>query len=234
MVTKGKHMGRRGLARELIEELNTVLRGKQTTLDTVVPPVLFVVVNLISGLDAAAVAALASAVLIMLFRLLKRQSLTYAVGGVGGVLLAVSIAKLAGSAEGYFVPALISGGLTVLACLGSVIIHRPLVALTSRLTRGWPMAWYWHPKVRPAYSEVTIAWAVFFAIRLGLQAALLDRHDATLLAAFNILSGWPATIILLIASYIYGQWRLEQLHGPSIEEFKLNAPPPWQGQKRGF
>ncbi len=131
------------------------------------------------GLDVAAVAALVSAALIMLLHLVRRQSLTFALGGIGGVLIA--IAKVVGRAEGYFVPALINGGLTVLACLGSVLIGRPLVALTSRLTRGWPMPWYWHPRIRPAYSEVTLAWAVFFAIRLGLQAALMDRQDTALM-----------------------------------------------------
>jgi hypothetical protein len=198
------------------------------------PPLLFVGVNAIWGLDVASVAALLVAGFITLFRLTRRQSLAYAAGGIAGVLIAVIIAKVVGSAEGYFVPALITGGLTVVACLFSVLIGRPLVALTSRLTRGWPMAWYWHPDVRPAYSEVTLAWGIFFAIRLGLQALLLQRQDAALLAVFNILSGWPATIILLIISYVYGQWRLEKLHGPSVEEFKRNDPAPWQGQKRGF
>jgi hypothetical protein len=227
-------MGQGGLIKELGEELNTVLRGRQTPLDSIAPPLLFVVANAVWGLDVAAIIALLSASAITLFRLSKRQSLTYALGGVGGVLIAVAIAKLVGRAEGYFIPALITGGFTVLACLGSVVIGRPLVALTSRLTRGWPTAWYWHPNVRPAYSEVTLAWAVFFAARLLLQAALMQTQNAALLAAFNILSGWPATIVLLVATYIYGQWRLERLHGPSVDEFKRNAAPPWVGQRRGF
>ena len=31
-----------------------------------------------------------------------------------------------------------------------------------------------------------------------------------------------------------GLWRLGNLGGPSVEEFKNGAPPPWQGQQRGF
>jgi len=27
---------------------------------------------------------------------------------------------------------------------------------------------------------------------------------------------------------------LKALHGPSVEEFKNNTPPPWKGQQRGF
>jgi len=102
------------------------------------------------------------------------------------------------------------------------------------VARGWPWDWYWHPQVRPAYNEVTLAWAVFFGARLTLQALLIQSQNAALLAVFNIVSGWPATIALLVATYLYGLWRLQRLHGPSVEEFKTNAPPPWKGQTRGF
>ena len=44
----------------------------------------------------------------------------------------------------------------------------------------------------------------------------------------------PATMILLIVSYLYGTWRLRNLGGPSVEEFKSGTEPPWEGQQRGF
>ena len=50
----------------------------------------------------------------------------------------------------------------------------------------------------------------------------------------QLLTGWPATILLLIASYLYGTWRLRKLGGPSVEEFKAGTEPPWEGQQRGF
>jgi hypothetical protein len=49
-----------------------------------------------------------------------------------------------------------------------------------------------------------------------------------------LITGWPALLILLVLSYIYGIWRLQDLKGPSVEEFKSAASPPWQGQRRGF
>jgi hypothetical protein len=105
---------------------------------------------------------------------------------------------------------------------------------TSHLARGWPLAWYRHPKVRPAYSEVTWLWAFFFAIRLLLQSALFQGAAPELLAVVNVALGWPATIVLLVVSYLYGNWRLRNLSGPSVEEFKQGAEPPWTGQQRGF
>jgi UPF0716 family protein affecting phage T7 exclusion len=46
--------------------------------------------------------------------------------------------------------------------------------------------------------------------------------------------GWPATIALLVVSYLYGTWRLNRLGGPSVEELQERASPPWEGQQRGF
>ena len=118
--------------------------------------------------------------------------------------------------------------------LASVLVRRPLVAWTSYLARRWPLKWYWHPRVRPAYSEVTLAWAVVFGLRLWLQALLYRAEDPERFATFTLIGGWPTTVVLLVLSYLYGTWRLKQLAGPSVEEFEAGTPPPWQGQRRGF
>lgn len=99
-------------------------------------------------------------------------------GGLGAVALALLAAWLIGKVEGYFLPNVATGGVTILLCLASVILGRPLVAWTSYLARRWPLQWYWHLRVRPAYAEVTLAWAVFFALRLALQLFLFQEAAA--------------------------------------------------------
>jgi hypothetical protein len=220
--------------RELVEEFRTVFSGRSNLADSIVPPVVFLIVNALLGFRYAMWGSLAVALMITVFRLSRRQPLRYALGGIGGVVLAILIAQLLGRAEGYFLPEIMTGALTVLGCLVSVIAGRPLVAWTSYIARRWPLDWYWHPQVRPAYNEVTLAWAVFFAIRLGLQWSLFQEQAAGLLAAINLITGWPATIALLVISYLYGTWRLRHLRGPSVEEFRAGAEPPWAGQRRGF
>jgi hypothetical protein len=158
----------------------------------------------------------------------------YALAGIGSVGLAIAIVWLLGRAEGYFLPSLVSGGMTVALALVSLIIRRPFVAWTSFIARRWPLDWYWHPRVRPAYTEVTIAWTVFFIARLLWQVSLFREQAADQLALINALLGWPALIVLLILSYLYGTWRLKNLKGPGVEDFKKQTQPPWQGQQRGF
>ena len=220
--------------REILEELRMVLAGRTKILDSILPPLFFVLLNAIWDMQVAIWASLGLAVVIAIYRLFKRQSLLYALGGAGGVALASAVAYLLGRAEGFFLPTIVSGAATVLLCLVSVIVGRPIVAFTSFIARRWPLNWYWHPQVRPAYSEVTWMWVLFFGLRLLFQFNLFQKEAANLLGIVQLLTGWPATIILLIVSYLYGTWRLRNLGGPSVEEFKSGTEPPWEGQQRGF
>jgi hypothetical protein len=221
-------------AQEILEELRMVLAGRSGIIDSLLPPLCFVVLNAIWGMQVAIWASLGLAVLIAIYRLFKRQSLLYALGGAGGVALAALIAQLLGRSEGFFLPGIVTGGLTLLLCLVSVLAGRPIVAWTSYIARRWPLDWYWHPRVRPAYSEVTWLWVLVFGLRLLLQLNLFQGEQVSQLGLAQVLTGWPVTIVLLIISYIYGTWRLRNLGGPSVEEFKTGAEPPWEGQRRGF
>lgn len=220
-------------ARELLEEFRAVT-GKVGLLDTVLPPVLFLLLNGLAGFTAAMIGALGLSVLIAFLRLRRGQSLVYALGGMGSVGLAIALALLLGRSEGFFLPGIVNGGLTVALALVSLLIRKPMVAWTSYLARRWPLDWYWHERVRPAYTEVTVVWLAFFAVRLFWQVTLFQNNNVDELAFVNALTGWPAIIALLVFSYLYGTLRLARLGGPSVEEFRNGAPAPWSGQRRGF
>jgi hypothetical protein len=220
--------------RELAEEFRLVLSGRSNILDSLVPPILFVLLNALAGLSWAMWGSVAAAVTITLFRLSRGEPIRNGLGGLGGTIIAVVLTWLLGRAEGYFIPSIVSGAGTTLVCILSVLAGRPMVAWTSHLARGWPFGWYWHPRVRPAYSEVTWMWALFFALRMALQLALLRGAAPGSLAIANVVMGWPATIVLLAVSYLYGTWRLRVLQGPSVEEYRGGFGAPWKGQHRGF
>lgn len=222
-------------ARELWEELRNVFSGRGVKLlDALLPVVVFLVTNTSLGIPLALVYSVVTSILFFLFRLYQKENLSYALGGLGAVLLAAIFAYVSNSAVGFFLPGLISSALTVITLLLSVVFKRPLAALSSHLTRSWPLSWYWHPRVRPAYSEVTLFWALGFGARLGLEFWLFQQGAAGSLGLIRTVLGWPYTILLLILSYLYGLWRLGKLGGPSVEEFKSGKEQPWEGQKRGF
>ena len=221
--------------KELQEELATVFSGRGPgLLDAALPVLIYLVVSRILDFETGIWSAIAVSILFLLFRLSKKQSGVYSLLGLGGVLLAAAAAYLSGGESGFFLPGLFSGLLTVIALLGSLVFKRPLAAYSSHLTRRWPMNWYWHPRVLPAYSEVTLFWALGFGARLGLEYWLYLTGRTISLGLVKTIIGWPYTILLLVLSYIYGIWRLGHLAGPSVEEFSTGAPEPWRGQKRGF
>ena len=116
----------------------------------------------------------------------------------------------------------------------SVLVNRPMVAWTSILTRRWPREWYWHPRVLPAYNEVTIFWAVAFAAQLGLEYWFYQREALNSLGIARLLFGWPFTIVLLVVSYLYGLWRLGNLKAPAWKNSKPGQNHPGKARRRGF
>lgn len=221
-------------AREVLDELRGVLAGRSALVDTLIPPALFLALASPAGLMWAAGAAFGSAAGLGLWRVARGASPLYAALGLAGAGLAAGAVAVAGRAEGLVLPDVVIGVLSALACLGSVLVRRPLVALTSRLVRRWPAGWYRHPAVAPAYAETTLAWAAFFAVRALAQALLAGSGTAAGLALAAIALGLPATLVLLVGTYLYGLWRLRRLAGPSVGEWRDESPPPWQSQRRGF
>ncbi len=219
---------------ELTEEFRTVVVERSNIIDSIVSPAAFLILNLFVGLQVAIWGSLGIALMLTAWRLIRGRPVGYALGGLGATSFAILSARVSNRAEAYFLPNLVTDGLIIVVCLLTVIVRRPLVALTSHVARQWPLEWYWDPRVRPAYTEVTLAWAIFFALRLVIKWFLFQEVEATVLGILNLIMGWPATILLLVLSYLYGTWRLRTLAGPSVKEFREGTGPPWEGQQRGF
>jgi hypothetical protein len=221
--------------KELQEEFRSVFSGKGARIfDSLFPPFVFLVANPLVGVNYALWGALGTAGLFAIYRIVQKNKMVYSLGGLGGTLLAAVFVKISGSETGFFLPGFVSTAITIVLCIVSVALNRPLVAWSSFIARRWPLEWYWHPQVLPAYNEVTGMWAVAFSARLILEYWLLQRNALSALGAVKVFLGWPYTIMLLVVSYLYGLWRLGKLKGPGTEEFKTGKPPPWDGQKRGF
>ena len=211
-----------------------MLSGRAGIADGVISPIVFVTVNAIWGLRAATVAGLAVAGVIVLVRLVTGRPLRFALGGVFGTGIAIALAARSGRAETYFLPGIVSGGATALAILVSIALRRPFVAYLSWATRGWPLGWFWHDRVRPAYTLVSWIWFGFFTVRTAVQVWLFASGEVTTLGIVRVVTGWPGLLGLLAVTYVVGRRRLEALGGPSVDEFENGRPPPWSVQPHGF
>lgn len=220
--------------RHLLDEIREFFGGGTPYADSILPPVAFVALNAWRSVETAAIGALAVAVGILLYRIFTGGAVTYAVSGIIGVGIAAFIAVRLGRAEGFFLPGIVSAASMSLIAILTIVARRPLVAWSSWAIRQWPREWYWRPDVRPAYTEATVAWAAFFALRAGVQYRLFADENVELLAAARIVMGLPAFAALLIATYFYGTWRLERLGGPTAAEFANGTDPPYSGHHRRF
>lgn len=218
--------------KEILEELTSVLSGK--TLDAIIPPLVFVVVNSIFGLTTAIIVALVLSATFGIYRLIRKQSGLYAVGGSLGILLAGGFAFLAKNATNYFLPGIITNAFVLILTVVTLILDKPLAAYASHLTRGWTLDWFWRNDIKPAYREVTYMWSLFFLIRTIIQVTLYTSDNVDALVWANTIMGLPVTIAILTLSYVYGIWRLRNLKGPGIDEYLQNKTAPFRGQTRGF
>lgn len=220
------------LLKDIGDELKQFLSGK--TIDALIPPIVYLIGNNLFGLKAGVILALSLALILGLTRLVKKESIMYALGGIGGVAIASGFALMAGNAANYFIPKILGSGALFLVSLISVLAGRPLASIVSHVSRGWDWDWFKRKDIKPAYREVTIVWTILFLARMSLQIFLYKRGNLSELGWASILLGFPATLTVLILTLVYGVWRLKKLGGPGVDEFMEGKEPPWEGQKKGF
>lgn len=218
--------------KEILNQLKLVIKPK--TVDALLPAVIFTISNSRFSLFYSALAAILSAVILIIIRAMNKTNIKYSLGGLVIVTLAAGLAYFSNNAANYYLPSIINNSLVFVVALISIIVKKPLAALTSHLSRGWDLNWYLRKDILPAYTEVTMIWTVFFLIRTAINLKLYLSGDAVGLGTINVFLSLPFTILILIISYLYGLWRLDKLGGPSIDEYNDKMDPPWQGQKFGF
>lgn len=222
----------RKILTEVWQELKLVMLGK--TMDILLPPILFLILNSLFGLIVALIGSLLLSLFYLIKRIRNKDNSFYSMGGIIGVIFAVLMAYLNDNASNFFLPDIISTGLLIIGTIVSLVIKKPLAIWVSHLTRGWDLKWFYREDVLPAYREVTIFWLIFFVSRITVEIYLYLNASIEQLTIGNIILGYPLLIAVLTISYIYGITRLRKLKGPGIDEFRAGLEPPYRGQTRGF
>jgi hypothetical protein len=168
--------------------------GWTGTAITAIPPVVFVVVNAVAGLRPAVLAAVASAVLLAAYRLVRRQSVQQAVSGLFGVVLAAVIAARTGQARGYFLLGIWTSFVYAVPFAISLVVRRPVVGLLWEFLDPSPgdgTPWYRRRALLRAYDLATLAGTVVLLARGLVQWALYGRNATGWLAFSKIAMGYP-------------------------------------------
>jgi len=174
--------------------------GVQGIVASSIPVAVFVVVNIITELQPALIAALAAGVVIAIWRIARKQPLQPAVSGLFGVGVAAFIAYRTGEARGFYLPGLIYSAVFALAFLVSVIVRRPLAGVVWHGINGDGQSWRKDPRLLRAYTYASLLWMLVFVARLVLQGLLYLNNEATWLGIARLAMGYPLIGVALLGT----------------------------------
>ena len=149
----------------------------------------------------AAVAVAISAVLAIL-RLLRRETLQYALSGLVGVAFGAFVASRTGNPEDFFLPGILINAGSFVAYLASIAIRRPLLGLFASAFTGEGRRWYEDPERRRAYTRASWIWVALFGFRLSIQLPLYLSGAVAPLAVARVITGLPLFALGLWLSYL--------------------------------
>ncbi len=175
------------------------LGGPQGIADSSAPALAFVLVYTFNGneISSAAWVAVGIGALITVFRLLRKESLQFALAGFAGVALAAFIASKTGKAEDFFLPGLLLNAGYALAYLISIAVRWPLLGVILGPLGGEGMAWHRDPAKVRRYSRASWIWVGVFTLRLAVQLPLYFAGALLALGIARTAMGLPIFLLAI-------------------------------------
>ena len=165
------------------------------------PVVTFVAVSSLSGLFPAIGSALGVAALVLLWSLVRRESMQPAFSGFIGVAVCALIAYIVGESKGYFLLGIWMSLLWAVVFAASVLIRRPLVGYAWSWAGGRDRGWRDVPRAVYALDVASLCWTLVFGARFVVQRLLYDANQTGWLGVARIGMGWPLTLLAALATY---------------------------------
>jgi hypothetical protein len=168
--------------------------------ESALPAAAFVATYTATGQDttAALIVAVALGAIFAVARIVRGQTVQFALGGLGGLALSAYVVSRTGRAEDFFLPGLLANAAYALAYAISIVVRWPLLGVIVATLRGQGMDWRKDPAEVRAYSRASWIWVVLFSLRLAVQ---LPLYLAGALAALGV-----ARISMGIPLFAVGIW----------------------------
>ena len=175
--------------------------GIQGIAESVLPGLVFLIAfTLTQDLTPSLVAALASAAVFTVVRLVQRRPLTQALAGVVGVGISAWLANTTGKAEDFYLPGFITNAAYILAMVISIAVKWPVAGLLFGFIRNEGIEWRKDPVRVKAYRLGTWIIVAVLGLRLLVQVPLylMGTDGLAALATMRLIMGVPL--------YILGIW----------------------------
>lgn len=188
------------------------------------PVVAFVPMSTLFGLMPAIAAALGVAALVLVWRLVRRESLQPAVSGFFAVGVSALIAWWVGESRGYFAYGIWSSLVYAAVFLVSVLVRRPLVGFAWGWFTGHGHDWRTVRRAVLVFDIATCAWALVFAARFVVQHHLYDADEVGWLGVARIAMGWPLTGVAALVTFLAIRAAQRALHARDAEQVDSLEP----------
>jgi hypothetical protein len=194
------------------------------------PVLLFVGTSRLLGLSAAVGAALGTGTLILVWRLIRRESVQPAVSGLIGVAVCALIAYAMGESKGYFLLGIWTSLLWAAVFATSILIRRPVVGYIWSWVHGHDRAWRNVRRAVYAFDIATLTWVLVFGARFVVQRLLYDSNHTGWLVVARIAMGWPLAVGAALVTYLAIKAAQRALESATVIEAAIEAgaahPPP--------
>jgi len=181
------------------------------------PVVILVPVSTAFGLLPALIAALSVAAGILVWRLVRRDSVKPALAGFLGVGISALIAWIVGASKGYFLLGIWMSLVWATVFAVSVLIRRPIVGYVWSWVNGHDRSWRRSRRAVLAFDAATLTWVLVFGARFVVQHHLYDADRTGWLGVARIAMGWPLAAIGALVTYLAIRAAQRALHADRAE-----------------
>jgi Protein of unknown function (DUF3159) len=179
-------------------QLSQSLGGARGMIESALPFIAFTIAWVATRqLYPAIAAAVITAALLAIIRLVQRQSIKYVVQAVIPTAIAVLIATRTGRAQDIFLPGILYNGALAVISLLTVVIGKPLVGFIIGAAVGDPTGWTRDRGLVRMTSKLTLVLAVPYITRFVIQLPLFLGGQVVLLGIAKVVLGWPMLIAAL-------------------------------------
>jgi hypothetical protein len=179
--------------------------GLRGMVETVLPGLVFVTIFTINkNLAASAIAALAISLLLVVVRLIRRDSVKHAFSGVFGVVFGIVFAKITGSAKAFYLPGMLYTLGLALAYLVSTAAGAPLIGLILGPVFKENLSWRTrNPGRKKAYTKASWAWGLILLAKCAILFPLYWWAEPTQLGWVLVSLKIPPFLLAVYLTWVF-------------------------------
>jgi len=204
--------------------LERAIGGWRGIIDSGLPTAVFVVAYIVTSQDlrTSLIAAIAAGVVIVIWRLIRREPLGQVLAGFVGLAISAWWASRNDNASDIYIPGMLTNLGYGTAFLVSILVRWPLLGVAMGFLTGEGTSWRQDPVLRRTYAAASWIWVGLFFSRLIVQTPMYLAGWVEVQGVTKIVMGYPLFLGAAYWTYrvlapVFRQKRAEREQGIAAE-----------------